>query len=68
MAEEMRRGRSALLAALPPRLQRDVDSYFSRTVEACADVKESLFRGAARMVLHVSVGGERAAHMMLHVG
>ncbi|KXZ47615.1 hypothetical protein GPECTOR_34g774 [Gonium pectorale] len=45
--------------ALPGRCQRDVEAYFNRTVEAAADLREHLFKAAARVMMQGVWDGER---------
>ncbi len=57
MVEELRAGRVALLALLPAGEHlREAEHFFSPrgTLEAVQDLKDTLFRGAARKLMGVS--------------
>lgn len=56
-AQEVRLGKAGLMAALPTRLHKDLDHYFSRTVESVTDLRDVLYKGGARLLL--PVGGHR---------
>lgn len=51
LAEQLRDARAALTASLPPAMGREVEAYFSRTVDATVDLRATVFRGAARAML-----------------
>jgi hypothetical protein len=56
MAEEIQAGRAAILAMMPPgATQQHAEHYFSPrgTLEAAKDLRDTLFRGAARKLLAV---------------
>ncbi len=55
MAEEFKAGRTAILSCLGQHYQRDAEAYFSPTgtLEAAHDLRDTLFRGAARKLLAV---------------
>lgn len=67
VAAELRGAKAALVAALSQHgagasssgagahsaAQREVDTYFNRTVEAVEDLRECVFKGAARLLLQV---------------
>ena len=59
MADQLKEGKAALVACLPPATAREAEAYFSPrgTVEAARDLRDTLFRGAARKLLAVSRGG-----------
>ncbi|PNW77589.1 hypothetical protein CHLRE_10g443350v5 [Chlamydomonas reinhardtii] len=59
MATELRAAKNAIILALPGRCSRDVETYFARTVEAAADLKEHLFRAATRVMMQGVWDGER---------
>ncbi|KAG2432824.1 hypothetical protein HXX76_008558 [Chlamydomonas incerta] len=59
MAAELRAAKNAIILALPGRCSRDIETYFARTVEAAADLKEHLFRAAARVMMQGVWEGER---------
>jgi hypothetical protein len=43
--------------ALPVKLQREVEAYFARTVEAAADLRDHVFRQAARNTMQARLRG-----------
>ncbi|MEW5316011.1 MAG: hypothetical protein WDW38_007404 [Sanguina aurantia] len=49
--QEVRAGKGGLASALPQRLHRDLDHYFSRTVECVTDLRDLLYKGGARLLL-----------------
>ncbi|KAG2485571.1 hypothetical protein HYH03_015735 [Edaphochlamys debaryana] len=51
MASQFKAAKQAIILALPGRLQRDVEAYFNRTVDAARDLKEHLFKAAARAMM-----------------
>lgn len=51
--------RLAPQAAMPSRSHREVEQYFSRTVEAAGDLRATLFRGAARQLMQGVWEGDR---------
>ncbi|GIL58297.1 hypothetical protein Vafri_13375 [Volvox africanus] len=59
MAQELKAAKQAIILALPGRLQRDVEQYFNRTVEAAADLREYLFKAAARVMMQGVWDGDR---------
>eukprot|EP00198_Chlamydomonas_reinhardtii_P001173 XP_001690508.1 predicted protein [Chlamydomonas reinhardtii] len=58
-AEGSGHGAGGVQLALPGRCSRDVETYFARTVEAAADLKEHLFRAATRVMMQGVWDGER---------
>lgn len=61
--QEVRAGKGGLLCALPQRLHKDLDHYFSRTVECVTDLRDLLYKGGARLLL--PVGARRFASPFL---
>ncbi|EFJ46296.1 hypothetical protein VOLCADRAFT_93432 [Volvox carteri f. nagariensis] len=59
MAQELKAAKQAIILALPGRCQRDVEQYFNRTVEAAADLREYLFKAAARVMMQGVWDGDR---------
>lgn len=59
IADELKAGRNALMQFLPPRIHRDVDNYFTRTVDATQDFKACIYRGGARALLQALFDPEK---------
>ncbi|GFR44589.1 hypothetical protein Agub_g5867, partial [Astrephomene gubernaculifera] len=51
LAGELKAAKQAIILALPGRCQREVEAYFSRTVEAAGDLRDHLFKAAARAMM-----------------
>ncbi|GLC36679.1 hypothetical protein PLESTB_000129400 [Pleodorina starrii] len=59
MAQELKAAKQAIILALPGRCQRDVEQYFNRSVEAATDLREYLFKAAARVMMQGVWDSER---------
>ncbi len=53
LADELKAARADLAAALTPKGARELEGYLARTVDASLDLRETIFRGGARLLLQV---------------
>jgi len=57
LADALRAARVALTEALPHSMAKELEGYYGRTVDATADLKDAVFRGAACQMLRVRGDG-----------
>ena len=69
IATELRSVKQLLVSTLSgaaPGMGKDVEAYFSRTVDASQDLKDAIYRGAAKGWLQVRQA-VNSIHAMLHI-
>eukprot|EP00210_Caulerpa_lentillifera_P008564 g8169.t1 len=65
LAKELNHAKSRIQSLLPVTSTRVLESYFTRTIDATADLRDCAFRNAARRILHEVFDGDKGIAMQI---